>query len=431
MSAAPIDPDTDFKRYRQGTHRTRHPADTLARARTLMRECGITRIANVTGLDRIGIPVVMVTRPNARSLAVSQGKGIDLDSAKASGLMEAIEGWHAEHIVSHDLRLASFDELREQASIVDVTQLVCSAGRRFDAGAPMLWIEGRKLAGAFAEAEPCWLPLETVSTDYTEPAAPGSGAFAATSNGLASGNTYDEALCHALCEVIERDALTLWHLGSRRNLGVTGLDPETVDDPACRQLMACFDRAGVQLKIWETTSDIGVAAFECLAAGRDDDWADPEYGAGCHPSRAVALARAITEAAQARVSFIAGSRDDFGSHLYTGNMRKRRRRHCFAQMAAHRPTRRFTDAPDCAADTVREDVETVLQRLETAGIAAPIVVDLTRHPDVAHIVRVVVPGLEGAYDHEQGDFTPGQRARAVSPAFKAKNVLSGRGAHLS
>lgn len=59
---------------------------------------GITRVADVTGLDRIGIPVVMVCRPNARSLAVSQGKGIDIEAATVSGLMESVELYHAEHI---------------------------------------------------------------------------------------------------------------------------------------------------------------------------------------------------------------------------------------------------------------------------------------------------------------------------------------------
>ena len=63
-----------------------------------MPTMGITRIANITGLDRLGIPVVMVCRPNSRSIAVSQGKGLTLDAAKASGLMESVETFHAESI---------------------------------------------------------------------------------------------------------------------------------------------------------------------------------------------------------------------------------------------------------------------------------------------------------------------------------------------
>lgn len=99
------------KRYFHGTHRICAPEETLARLQPLLPTMGITRIANVTGLDRTGMPVVMVCRPNARSVTVSQGKGLTLAAAKASGVMEALEIWHAERIVK-PLKLASFDEMR-------------------------------------------------------------------------------------------------------------------------------------------------------------------------------------------------------------------------------------------------------------------------------------------------------------------------------
>ncbi|MHC4093368.1 MAG: YcaO-like family protein, partial [Planctomycetota bacterium] len=68
-----------------GTHRTVSPAETLARLTPLLPQMGITRVANITGLDFIGIPVVMVCRPNSRSIAVAQGKGLELVAAKVSG----------------------------------------------------------------------------------------------------------------------------------------------------------------------------------------------------------------------------------------------------------------------------------------------------------------------------------------------------------
>src|SRR5690349_7195174 len=87
---------TTPKVLRQGTHRSQNLDQTLNSALRLAPVMGITRIANVTGLDVAGIPVVMVSRPNSRSVTVSQGKGINLDSARASGLMEAAELYHAE-----------------------------------------------------------------------------------------------------------------------------------------------------------------------------------------------------------------------------------------------------------------------------------------------------------------------------------------------
>src|SRR5258706_3900116 len=87
------------KTYRGETHRTVSPEDTITRLNPYLPLMGITRVANVTGLDRIGIPVVMACRPNSRSVAVSQGKGVNLWAAKASAVMETIEGYHAENIM--------------------------------------------------------------------------------------------------------------------------------------------------------------------------------------------------------------------------------------------------------------------------------------------------------------------------------------------
>ena len=54
------------KVLRAGTHRTVSPTETLARMRPHLPAMGITRVANVTGLDHIGIQVFQACRPNAR-----------------------------------------------------------------------------------------------------------------------------------------------------------------------------------------------------------------------------------------------------------------------------------------------------------------------------------------------------------------------------
>src|SRR4029079_4235681 len=101
-----------------GTRSARAEA-VVDRVRAQKERFGITRVANLTGLDRSGIPVVMVCRPNARSSAVFHGKGVEIAAAKASGLMEAIETWHAEH-VRLPMRFGSFSELRESLDVTEV-----------------------------------------------------------------------------------------------------------------------------------------------------------------------------------------------------------------------------------------------------------------------------------------------------------------------
>ena len=193
---------------------------------------GITRVANVTGLDAVGVPVVMVCRPNSRSVAVSQGKGIDLASARASGLMEAAELYHAETITL-PLRLATYEELRYQYNVVEVDELPRDSDSRFHPNLRLLWCEGRDLLNE----ENVFVPYKMVHTNYTTPLPDGHGCFTATSNGLASGNATIEAISHGICEVVERDATALWKCRDKERLDKNRLDLESVDDAMCQDVL--------------------------------------------------------------------------------------------------------------------------------------------------------------------------------------------------
>ena len=394
------------KRYFDGTHRTCAPEDTVARLQPLLREMGITRIANVTGLDRTGIPVVMVCRPNARSVTVSQGKGLTLAAAKASGIMEALEVWHAERIVK-PLKLAGCEEMRAEHRVADVARLPRARASRFTTRLPLLWIEGEDLLSN----APAWVPFELVSTNYTLPLPPGSGCFQANTNGLASGNHWLEAVSHGLCEVVERDATTLWKHRSPGAQDRQVLDPGSVDDPACAGVITQLEGADLQVRIWDTTTDVGIASFVCLVMGRDGDDADPEFGAGCHPVRHIALLRALTEAGQARNTYIAGARDDYFAHLYSPAWRARRQALCRRLLTSAEPQRTFAHVPSFESPSIEGDLRWMLARLRAAGIDQVIAVDLTRESIGVPVARVIVPGLEGVMDDDEGDYAPGPRAR--------------------
>lgn len=404
---ADFGPDAGAKEYRLGAHRTISPEATLARVCPFMGEMGITRLANVTGLDSLGVPVVMACRPNSRSISVFQGKGVELAAAKASALMEAVETYHAERITL-PLKLASYDELRRSHALVDVARLPRSVNGSYRNDRPLLWIEGRNLA----DGELLWLPHELVHTDYTMAQPTGSGCFPANTNGLASGNHILEAIAHAMYEVIERDALTLWWLEpdahKRRPVRL-----ESIDDPACRELLERLERADVQVRMWDVTSDVGIACFFCLLMGRDVDDVEPEFGSGCHPAREVALLRALTEAAQARTTYIAGSRDDFAEEIYGDSARARRTQACRELVRQGGSAQLFHEVPTFESDTIGADIAWSLERLRAVGVDQVVVVDLTREPFRIPVVRVVIPGLEGVYKGSHSDYVPGARARAV------------------
>ncbi|MDH3790384.1 MAG: YcaO-like family protein [Rhodospirillales bacterium] len=397
--------DPGPKSYRSGTHRATTPAETVDRVRPLLRALGITRVANVTGLDRIGVPVVMVCRPNSRSIAVSQGKGPDLAAAKASGLMEAAEIHHAEHATLL-LKLAGYEELRRDHPLVDVEGVARVAGRSFDPALPILWTEARDLLSE----GPRWVPFELVHANYTLPPPPGSGCFEISTNGLASGNHLLEAISHGISEVIERDSTSLWHQSSKAERGRSRVDLYTVDDPPCREVLAKLERAGLSVAVWSTTTDVAVPSFYCIVMDQSDERAHPGVGAGCHPAREVALLRALTEAVQVRTTYIAGSRDDLSPAEYTDSAIAGKQRNARSLLALGEPGQSFGGLDTWQSETFQDDVCWMLERLRAVGIEQVLIVDLSQAAFRLPVVRVVIPGLEGPDDHD--DYVPGARAAA-------------------
>jgi YcaO-like protein with predicted kinase domain len=409
MMATVLEPETDragFKAYRRGTHRTVDPATTLAHVQPYLAAMGITRIANVTGLDRIGVPVVMVCRPNSRSLAVSQGKGLTLDAAKASGVMEAIELYHGE-CIELPLRLGSVRDLGATHRLVDLGRLPRRADSRFHFDLPILWIEGRDLLAD----EPLWLPYEVVHTRYVLPLPTGSGCFPASSNGLASGNHLLEAINHGIAEVVERDSTSVWNQLDRASRDRTRIDLSTIDDDDCVKVLDALERADLAVAAWDTTTDVGIASFYCLITDRRYENAHSGAGAGAHPSRAVALLRALTEAVQVRTTYITGSRDDLRPDEFTPPAIEQKLRRAQALMSDGGSPRDFRDVPTYDSQTCADDLAWMLDRLRAVGIEEVVAVDLTRAKLGMPVARVVIPGLEGPDDHEH--YMPGPRVVEV------------------
>jgi len=383
------------------------PERTLERLLPVRAQVGVTRVAVVTGLDTVGIPVVMVCRPNGRSLSVSQGKGVDLVSAKVSGIMEAVEAWHAEHVLL-PLRLATYRELAAVAPVVDVEQLPRPARSRFHPDLSILWAEGTDV---FSGGR-LWVPYESVHLDYRVTGPQGTGCFLANGTGLAAGNHVLEAVSHALCEVVERDAFALWDERPPEDREARQVDLDGVTDPGCRRLLDAFAQAGVGVLASDLTTDVGLPVFSVTVVNREPDPLrrfPAAMGGGCHPDRAVALSRALTEAAQARLTLIAGTRDDFTPGYYRQLKDPDMLATHLARLGAA-ATRSFADVAHVPAATLDEDVTNELDRLKAVGVRQAVLVDLTRPELGIPVVRMVVPGLEGWTDKADAN-VPGERRR--------------------
>lgn len=400
---------TTTKRRGQGLVRACTLEATWSSIQPLFSEVGLTRVGDVTGLDCIGIPTAIAVRPNARSLSVSQGKGVTEGHARVSAAMESLELFLAED-VRLPLRRATLLDLLKEDRIIDLGGLP-SAFQKPYPELRTLWVQGCEL---FSNRS-VWVPLGLVHMDMTLPLLEGSAVFPPCSNGLASGNSRSEALQHALCEVVERDAHTRFFQGSATRKRSRRVDITSVSDTLCTNIIEQFISSGMLLEIWDITSDIGVPSFLCAVLEADYDpfrSVGIAYGSGAHLDPALALVRALTEAAQARLTRLTGSRDDMMpeslQQLREGAGTSAQRR-IFSALPGPRP---MLSASPYDGASFEDDVRFVLERLSEVGLRQVVAVDLSRPGWPISAVRVLVPGLEGIM--EAPAYRPGLRAQAQS-----------------
>lgn len=353
-----------------GTDRARDPEATLEMVNRVVRMVGITRIADITWLDTIGIPTFQAIRPTSRTVAVSQGKGITYKLAKISAIMESLELWHAEQPLK-SIMTAPACNVYDQLSY-DIRDLTYSVPTVFHDDLPMDWVVARSLI----DGSNTLLPKDAVGFSFERKADWTPPIFLRSSNGLASGNTFLEATLHGLYEVIERDAIASTIIDGYASIRV---NPRTLESPVVDNLCEMISLAQVSLEVRSLGSSTGVPCF--LARITSDDYPILFRGYGCNLSSQIAITRAITEAAQARLAYISGSRDDLYSDTYT-------------QFSSVRllPNNGETIQNLSAHETLIDDLIDVVKRATIAFSCSPLVVDLTRYDIGVPVVRVVAPG---------------------------------------
>lgn len=291
--------------YTQGTHRLIPPEQTLAQITPHLKACGITRCADVTYLDEdLGVPTYCAIRPEGFTLQTSNGKGLTPVSAKVSALMEAIELHHAENPEPNRLRRSSLNGLIQSGlKVVRPERLNADSGLFFSNDYMIDWVEGEDLKSQ----DKVWAPASAVY--FCEPS-----LYRISTNGLASGNHLFEATLHALYELIERDAISRIDVGGRLKIKqkCKVIDTTTIEDNNLQEVIRKIQVAQSKLVLLWVTSCVPVHTFWAILLNQASFSAVSTFnvGSGCHLNIKVAAARAITEAAQSRLTLIQGSRED-------------------------------------------------------------------------------------------------------------------------
>ncbi len=350
---------------------------TLELVAELRARCGITRVGDITRLDRIGIPTFCAIVPtSAAGLTVFNGKGPTKEAARASAVFEAVERV-----------TAASPWLQARARCYDGAD--CLGGRDL--------LNGRDMP----------VPLDAVHLRR-----PKDASFPVpTSNGLASGNTLIEATYHALCELIERHAWSLYQMRCERlprmlwgpaagDLALASAVTIPSGNADLDRLVECVTAQGLRLRIMHLYEP---HLPPVMLASIVEEGSDPpmsHIGLGCSLSPPHAAIRAVTEAAQSRLTDIHGARDDA---LRAGDAATQATEHTRRPSKAPKDVW-FYDLPadavdlesiaDSSTNDLAEDVRRILSALAQFGASSATVVDLSPPNLSVKVVRAIVPELE-------------------------------------
>lgn len=263
----------------------------------------MTRLANITELDAVGLPVYSATCPQTDegSITVFGGKGISQAEASISAMMELIERVSAS---ARDQKMVygTFEDLSYLFGdqVLNPHQLITHQRPTPIEVVPLSWTWVFNLGSNM----PMLVPATAIFHPFYDKSGP---LFLNNSVGLAAGSSLLEAVISAIYEVIEQDAVSL---AMASNI-FTSVPVETIDSPLCSCLIADLQRENIHISIKEITTDIGVPCF--VTCGDDQNKINSYYlngGFGCHIDREIALTRSIVELIQTRATIISGARED-------------------------------------------------------------------------------------------------------------------------
>ncbi|MCS0634993.1 YcaO-like family protein [Streptomyces sp. LP05-1] len=360
-----------------GTVRARTPEETWEALAGLLPDFGITRVADLTGLDCIGLPVWTAVRPASLTLTTSLGKGATALLAKLSAVLEAVELWHVEQPLPVAAR-GPAAEVAPDCPVAALPLIVPHPGRVL-AGVVWEWTPGTGLVDGLRRLLPVGLVRRRAQRSEWAP-----DLLRTTSTGLAVGNTRDEARLHGLLEVVERDVLYRDAVSGGRCR--TLIDPATVDDPYGREMLDRLAAAGMELEVALVAGPYGLPV--CAAYLWSEDYPVVFAGGGCHIDPGIALSRAVSEAVQSRLAAVAGTRDDLPTDTGSAGRVLFRPATTTGLVPWPQATEQFAPALSGFA----AQVAAVAGRVAAVTGHQPVALDLSAPGGPVHAVQIVCPG---------------------------------------
>lgn len=263
---------------------------------------GDLRESDLTGYDRTGVPTVATVWGHGARTAHGTGFGATPTAATVGALGELAEAVLVNAAVLQlPHRRAAYAELVGELgadAVVDPVTMVLPAGSDYTSARPLDWVPVQR----WRTGATVWAPVEFVASEpHTLPADPPAGGWLTTvvTNGLGAGASLEQAVAHALLEIIQRDGDTV----SYRALD-TGevIDLSRATDPVTVELIAGYRTAGIEPMVKLASTEFATVVF-CV--GRDTHADTPPLaitaiGEAADLDRDAAIAKALLEYGSSR-----------------------------------------------------------------------------------------------------------------------------------
>lgn len=216
----------------------------------------------------------------------SNGKGHTRDQALASGIMELAERFSCYKFLNTRKmsKIASFKSIEESDNLFKL--------RDFYSSCMDGMFENIPLNEEVMDAQVRWYPAYNLSGESLYLPSYLIRYLIHGSNGMAAGNTHEEALVQGICEVIERHCKAMI---LTKKLSVPHICITTVKEPIAKRLIQKFQKLGHDILIKDFSLGIGVPVIGVI---RLADKESCYITAGVATSKYEALIRALTENSQ-------------------------------------------------------------------------------------------------------------------------------------
>lgn len=380
----------------------------LEKALSLSEGIGVTRLADVTGFDRIGIPVYNSIKPAVNGSCCQHGKGLTRKASKISALMESFERHFALETLVPSF-VDTYDHVKDQYPVIPLDRMLLARSNLFHETLPIHWALGWDIMNNCETAAPLatveLAGKRTLSRDYS------TGHFQVSSNGYASGFHLLEALSQGLIEVVERDAITCNNFQSyagNRFFPVNLVNIDSIQSDIIQSLVEQFRSADIEPALFDCTVDTNIPTFNCYLFDKKNPSYMLTHGMGSSCNYLTAMSRAMTEAAQSRAVFNSGERD-FAFREEYEILQMKSSSLLYGEFQSLKSTVDFSETEPIQHDTYEEIVAHCLDKLRNVGIKQCLVFQMTPEDMEIVVAKVIIPGMEGIL---LSSSQPGTRAKS-------------------